>query len=200
MIPKDVLLRIDRGLFRFIFFCCFCICVSILLFSPEIAFNNTSLAKDQTKPGIQLLEPGKPIERQLGGGESHLYQIHLDAGQFLHLIIEQKGIDVVVAAFDPDGQKITEVDSPTGSQGEESVTLLSEKTGSYRIEVCSFVREAPSANYEIKIEELRIATQQDRMRLAATKAYQEAEQLQAYGMADSLRKALSKLENALILW
>jgi hypothetical protein len=34
------------------------------------------------------LEPGKPIERELAGGQSHSYQLTLDAGQYLHLVVE----------------------------------------------------------------------------------------------------------------
>ena len=45
---------------------------------------------DQVTP----IEPGKPVERELRGGEKHTYEIHVDAGQFLHAVVEQLGIDV----------------------------------------------------------------------------------------------------------
>lgn len=200
MIPQNKSVRLRRGNLRFILFFCFCISITIFLLKPEFAFNKISIPQHQTKQDIQILEPGKTIERQLEGGESHFYQIYLDKGQFLHLIVEQKGIDVVVTAIGPDSQEVVEVDSPTGSQGQESLTLLSELLGLYRVEVCSFEREAPSGSYEIKIEELRVATQKEIMHFSATKSYQEAEQLQTFGVADSLRKALTKLEKALMLW
>jgi len=71
-----------------------------ILFSSE-KFVNAKPYKNQSKNNqnekeIKTLEPGKTIERQLAGGESHFYQIHLDTGQFLHADVEQKGIDVVV--------------------------------------------------------------------------------------------------------
>lgn len=64
-----------------------------------------------------LLEPGKPAERQLQGGEAHAYQMTLTAGQLLHAIVDQRGIDIVATLFGPDGKQLVEVDSPNGTQG-----------------------------------------------------------------------------------
>src|SRR5215510_1853318 len=57
------------------------------------------------------LEPGKPVERELSGGQSHSYKITMNSGQYLHVVVAQRGIDVAVALFTPDGQKISEADS-----------------------------------------------------------------------------------------
>src|SRR5947209_122182 len=54
------------------------------------------------------LQPGKPIERELSGGRSHSYKIAMISGQYLHIAVEQRGIDVAVALFAPDGKKIGE--------------------------------------------------------------------------------------------
>src|ERR1700738_5132483 len=53
----------------------------------------------QNVPSPRPLELGKPIEMELKGGEVHSYSINLTAGQFLHLIVDQRGIDVVVTLF-----------------------------------------------------------------------------------------------------
>src|SRR5262245_28695988 len=40
-------------------------------------------------PGAQesiLLEPGKPVERELSGGQSHSYKITMVSGQYLHIV------------------------------------------------------------------------------------------------------------------
>jgi hypothetical protein len=78
---------------------------------------------------------GKPIERELKGGEAHSYKIALAAGQYLHAVVDQKGIDVVVRLFGPDGKQIAEVDSPNGTQGPEPVSLVTDAAGEYRLEV-----------------------------------------------------------------
>ena len=53
------------------------------------------------------LEPGKPVERELSGGQSHSYKITMISGQYLHIVVDQRGIDVAVALFTPDGKKIS---------------------------------------------------------------------------------------------
>jgi hypothetical protein len=54
------------------------------------------------------LEPGKRVEREFSGGQSHSYKITAISDQYLHIVVEQRGIDVAVALFTPDGKKIGE--------------------------------------------------------------------------------------------
>src|SRR5262249_42228438 len=42
------------------------------------------------------LEPGKPIERELSGGQTHSYKITMISGQYLQVVVAQRGIDVAV--------------------------------------------------------------------------------------------------------
>src|SRR5437867_2320983 len=92
--------------------CVIAIVVSLLLLWQPIRSSNA--AKDDKD--VPTLEPGKPIDRELGGGQSHFYQIALASGQYLHVVVDQRGIDVIVALFGPDGKLIFGVDSPTGTQ------------------------------------------------------------------------------------
>ena len=108
---------------------------------------------------VRWLEEGKPIERKLSGGESHSYQLNVTTGQYARVIVEQKGIDVVVSLFGPDGKLITAVDNPNGSQGDETVHITAEATGIYRLEVKSFDKDAHPGLYQAKLAELRTATQ-----------------------------------------
>src|SRR6185503_260023 len=85
----------------------------------------------------ESLEVNKPIEKELSGDNAHSYQLKLAANQFVHLVVEQKGIDVVVTLFAPDGQKISEVDSPNGTQGPEPIKAVAAAAGDYRLEVRS---------------------------------------------------------------
>src|SRR5215510_2005728 len=82
-----------------------------------------------------VLELGKPIERELAGGESHFYQLLLAEGQFLHAVVDQRGVNLIVTLYGPDGKKITDIDSPVGAMGPEPVSLIAETSGSYRLEL-----------------------------------------------------------------
>jgi len=112
--------------------------------------------------GPTSLQPGTPIERTLAAGQSHTYNISLEQDQFLHLVVDQRGIDVVVRAFSPAGRQLGEFDSPNGTSGPEDVTLIAATSGVYRIEVAPLSGyENPSGRYEIKILEIRKATEQE---------------------------------------
>ena len=67
------------------------------------------------------IEVGKPIQGELKGGVTHTYPFSMDAGRFASLVVDQRGIDIAVLLFAPDGKKITEVDSPNGTKGPEAV-------------------------------------------------------------------------------
>lgn len=152
---------------------------------------------------VRQIIPGLPIERELAGGHAHTYRITLTQGQYLHVIVEQKGIDVVVTAFQPDGQKIIAIDSPNGKQGPEPVLVLASATGDHRIEVKALRPNATPGRYEIRIESLREATARDRDRVGADRAFHAAEQLQAFGiqgLAGALQRALEKYQESLTLW
>ena len=154
---------------------------------------------EQSETQAPRLEMGKPIERELAGGGAHSFLVILEAGQFLRLVVDQRGIDVVVTVFGPDGKHLVEMDSPNGTKGPEPVSIATEVTGSYRVEVRSLEKDAAAGRYEVKIEELRAATIQDGARVAAERSSAEADLLAAEGGAASLRQALEKYERALEL-
>ena len=151
----------------------------------------------QGEQDIRALEVGKPIERELKGAQIHVYGLTLTAGQLLHIIVDQRGIDVVVTLFGPDRKQVLEVDSPNGIQGPEPVWAIAEISGTYRLEVRSLEKDAKPGRYEVNINQLRDATEQDKNHVAAERAVIEAELLLAQGTAESLRRSIEKYEESL---
>ncbi len=145
------------------------------------------------------LETGKPIERELKSGEIHTYQVSLRVNQFLKVVVDQRGIDVAVSLFGPDGKKIAEANISFLTQVQESISVISDAAGSYRLEVRSLDNSVHAGRYEIKIEEIRSATQQDSVRVAAEREIAQAEQLRSQGTAETFRRAIDKYEEVLPL-
>ncbi len=141
------------------------------------------------------LELGKPVERELSGGGSHSYKITINSGQYLHVMVAQRGIDVTVALFTPDGKKISEADSEHLIEGSETLSAIAEATGAYTIEMRSVEKTAKIGRYEIKIEEQRDATAEDKYRVAGELIFREAEQLQN-GTLEAKRKSIEKYHEA----
>src|SRR5262249_25746577 len=104
---------------------------------------------------VEALEPGMPIERELSAGETHAYQITLAEGDFLNVLVEQRGIDVSVMVFGPDGKQISEIDSEPRKQGEETVSQVAEVVGGYRLSIQATQRVAPAGRYQVRVMELR---------------------------------------------
>jgi CHAT domain-containing protein/predicted negative regulator of RcsB-dependent stress response len=153
----------------------------------------------QSAQDATLLEAGKPVQRDMKAGETHAYRLVLAGGQFLHAVVDQRGIDVVVTLFGPDGERITQVDSPNGIVGPEPVWVIAKQPGTYRLEVRSLDPKAKPGRYEARIEELRAVAAGDRERVDCERASLEAESLLGQGDGASLQKAIAKYGEALRL-
>jgi CHAT domain-containing protein/tetratricopeptide (TPR) repeat protein len=145
------------------------------------------------------LEPGKPVERELSGGQSHFYKITMTSGQYIRVTVSQRGIDALVALFAPDGKKINEADSEYLVEGSENVSAIAESAGEYLIETRSAEKTARTGRYEIKVEELRAATAEDKYRAAGDAAFREAGRLYN-GTMEARRKSVEKYSEALDLY
>jgi CHAT domain-containing protein len=98
------------------------------------------------------------------------HEIQLEAGQFLHAILEQKGADVVVTLRGPGGAPIEAgIDVSEGPQGREPASILAGESGVYAIDV-----EDPDGRgadaYVLLTESPRAPTDADRERLAAERS------------------------------
>lgn len=147
------------------------------------------------QPDTELV-PNAPVSRQMNGSEVHSYRITLAPGQFARVMVEQRGIDVVVRVVSSDGRQVAEVDTPNGEQGPELIPIVSEGDGTYRVEVRPLKKEG-RGNYEIRIDNVRIATAQDRNLVAANAASAEADRLRAQKRRP---EAIRKYEEALQLY
>jgi hypothetical protein len=90
------------------------------------------------------------IERELASGETHRFKVALRSDRYMFANVEQLGMDVVVRIQDPAGREVDEIDG-SGERGTEFVTLFSETSGEYRIEITPYDPEAESGGYAITI-------------------------------------------------
>jgi CHAT domain-containing protein/lipoprotein NlpI len=115
-------------------------------------------------------------------------------------VVDQRGVNLLITLYGPDGKKIADIDSPNGAQGPEPVSLIAETSGIYRLELGPWQPRAPKGGYEVKIEELRAATPRDKIRVAAERAFAEATIISGPRTAESLRKGIEKYWEAIPLW
>jgi CHAT domain-containing protein/tetratricopeptide (TPR) repeat protein len=184
--------------------------ISLALLSSLASINHSSFAQSlppQTRQGagaqstqeMGVLEPGKPVERELAGGQSHSYKVPLIEGQFMQVAVKWRGVQTLATLSSPDGRRLAQVVSTADAWRAEPIRLIARASGDYRLEVR--LREKGAAGrYEVKIEELRESTPQDRNRLMAEEAYAAGWQLSAQRTAEGRQKAVEKFKEALPLW
>lgn len=120
---------------------------------------------------------GESVEREIRGGEKHRYRFEPPANQYVHLVAMQKGIDVAVRLLAGDNAKIAEIDSPNGANGPEPVWYIFEKSRTYFVEIAALEAESKPGKYELKIESLREAIQDDLHFVSATTIIRDASHL-----------------------
>jgi CHAT domain-containing protein/tetratricopeptide (TPR) repeat protein len=143
------------------------------------------------------LEPGQTLSGELKSGEGYRYAFSLEAGQIARIVVEQKGVDVAVRYFRPGREKEIEIDSPNWRLGEEIVYELAESASTYPLNVVCKELSAPPGRYEIRLEEPRAASAQDRTRFDAWRAFQNGELRRR---AREYQEAEGKYHDSLGLW
>jgi len=144
----------------------------------------------------QDLQIGTEHERKLAGGESHSYAIEASPGARLRVAVDQRGIDVVVELLRPDGSTLIAVDSPTDSEGTESILLPPDASGSLEIRVLSPNRGVAPGVYAIRLEQLV----PEPGRLEAERLTTEAAARNREGTAESRRLGAEYFQKAMVRW
>jgi len=149
----------------------------------------------QAREETTTLDPGKTIERELAGTETHRYQLRLKKGQCAVIHVEQRGINVAVDLLRNGKDPAIEVDDEPGKQGTEKLDFVAGSDGIYTVAVKPKLKTANGA-YAIRLAEVRTATSQDRtlfeVRQLRTKVHQLLD-------TDKLTDALPLAQQALTL-
>ena len=158
----------------------------------------SSVTAQSVPQEVTTLDLTKPVERELKGGETHVYGVRLKSGQFLNISVDQRGIDVVVDLLSPNEKQVNTQDSPNGRHGAESMVGIAETEGNYRLVVRAPNKTAPAGSYRIAVIALRDATDTDRAHVAAENAFAEAYlKLRPQRNATARRAAIEKCLEAL---
>ena len=150
----------------------------------------------QSQQEISTLEPRIAIERELAGGQNHIYQFSLIKDQYASVIVEQRGIDVIVHLFGTDEKQIADVDSELRLKGAENVELIAETAGVYKLQVESKNKADPIGRYVIRLAESKPATNRDRSLDEARELVKESDKLVSQ---DKSSEARPLAERALLI-
>ena len=165
-------------------------CLTVLSSPPAAQAGRPAAARPAD---ARVLTPGPPKERELSGGQSHAYQMALDAGQFMVVATAQRNIELVVTIADPAGRKIIETSL-------EEISTVAAVTGRYLLQVRARDTASPVGRYEISIEPLRPARAPDKARASGDGLLNEGMRLVEQVSTPSIREAIEKFSLALALF
>ncbi|HEX6901105.1 MAG TPA: CHAT domain-containing protein [Thermoanaerobaculia bacterium] len=152
---------------------------------------------------VRKLEPGQPVEAELSAMEGHRYEIDLKADQYVHLVADQRGIDVVLrlrAPGAPEDSSLFKVDSPRGELGQEQIFLIPQVSGLFRLEVFCEQESVPAGGYKLKLT-AKSPDDNERSHVQAFQLFQEGEALRRKKEDPTAGgQAVAKYEEALKVW
>src|SRR5262249_26309958 len=144
---------------------------------------------------------GSLILRQFSRGEEHRYRLPLSAGECARVVVEQKGIDVVVHVRGEDGTEIDEFQDEGRPEGGERGDVGAAKTGADTLTIAAAGGAGAPGFYTIRLDSRRQATHIDRvvqesrsLRTSATRLERAARFEESRSMFE---RALSLGESAL---
>ncbi|HEV7905824.1 MAG TPA: CHAT domain-containing protein [Pyrinomonadaceae bacterium] len=149
---------------------------------------------------VSQLALGVPVEREIRGGEAHLFSVSLGAGQYVRLVARRRGIDLLVTVSAPDGRATMRYENPAGPESPLNVSFMAGIAGAHTVEVRPVDRWAAAGSYEIQLEAVRPPTPEDEKRFAAEQKVSEGRRQQLLDTDDSRRAAVVSYEEALALW
>ncbi|MBX7222880.1 MAG: CHAT domain-containing protein [Blastocatellia bacterium] len=152
-------------------------------------------------PTPTKLTVGVPVEKEMKGGERHLFELDVPAGQFVEMVVVQKGIDALTTVAGPDKKTICFFDSPNLEFGPQPAYFLAETAGTYEVEITTTNPTAQLGHYSIQVTEIRPSTENDAKRVAARILTGEADELiTANQTKATFEEAIKKYETALEVW
>lgn len=120
------------------------------------------------------LELNKRTIRKIHPKHTHTYNVELEQDQFLQVVVEQKGIDVLIKFYSPDKALLSEFDGHTGTWGIDKVSWIAKIKGNYIIEIVCSDNNTEAGEYEVYIKELRNQTVADKRLVEAEKLFMQA--------------------------
>jgi CHAT domain-containing protein/tetratricopeptide (TPR) repeat protein len=123
---------------------------------------------------------GKPIEQVLEPNSVETYDVALNAGEFLHLSVEQLELEVSATLFALDGTRLIAASGP-GAPGATlpsfTISFVAPAAGRYRLEFRPGAGSRTNVRYRVRLDPPRAATSEDERVAAACRTFHEANQL-----------------------
>lgn len=146
------------------------------------------------------LNPGVAVERRIGPGEIHVYEISLPRGHFFHVEIQQNHLDASVRVLSPEGVVLAEIDNAGDRAEPLSLSLVTPADGVEHLEIRLRSSASVAGTYRLSPGFPRPPSAEDGRRLVAEALRGEADRLLVRRSAETSKQAVEKYESSLSVW
>jgi enterochelin esterase-like enzyme len=141
------------------------LCSAIYNVEHGVIAHGKDNSVNSSAQNVLLLEAGKSVEREIKGGDVHIYQINLRSGESVWGDVVQR--DISITGFLPDGSTIRSYGSPRNER--KTFEIVAEAPGMYRLEIKT-ANNGGAVVYKLRtMEILPIA---ERLQFVAPEKYQ----------------------------
>ncbi len=163
-----------------------------------VLLSGLGAAVTRADPPVPLPAPPATLERELAGGQAHVYAFSRSATEDLWLAVVQLGIDLTLTVRSADGEALLSVDSLSGAWGEESLGFQAQGGARYQFEIRAREPTAVAGRYRLQVQTR--SGHPDPRRLAAEQAITAAGRLVFTGTREARQEAVTHFEAALTWW
>ncbi len=162
--------------------------------SPSRSSDTRFVSSDSLQSPARVLSFNESFQQNINGAEIHTYQIALAKDQFARIVLDQRGVDLVLSISGGDAAPL-KVDNPNGSYGIESASILASQNSAFSITVKT---TGPNQKgiYQLKVEGPRDRLPGDEDRVRAEHTFANAQLARRAGRS---QEALDKYNEALTL-
>jgi len=165
----------------------------------SISLTSSLSSQAKVDQGVRSLSQGDQVTGEIDEGQAHIFRLPVQQGDFVHLRIEQRRVELTVSLEDPLHTKFAD-GVPMGFSGEKRITFVAERPGDYLLTLRPLRNETPRASYKLSCIEWRRAAPRDEIAISAERLYAEAEALNRTFSSDSTRQAIEKYDAVVPLW
>jgi hypothetical protein len=130
--------------------------ISLLVFTFALSSYPLLAQSSQKSPPTFLKVNQKAKDFQIKEFEENWFAFELEKGQGYSLVVEQKGIDLILRLTDTEGNLIKEQDSPNGNTGPEEIFFAPENKKRFYLSVKPLKepKNPPVRQYSIRLTQL----------------------------------------------
>jgi CHAT domain-containing protein/Tfp pilus assembly protein PilF len=161
-----------------------------MCFAVHSAGSTAAEPRLRQSSDARAIAQGDVLDNDLKPQETHTFRVALRAGDYLETELTERGINVILAFYDPAGMRVAEENSGNGNFDTSRFQTLAPVAGDFRFELKGI--SSGQGKYRLRVTMIRPATEADQKNVQAHRLEREAINLDQQGTPAARRQALEK--------